>query len=131
MRHPEIIQSLNYDGFVDDEWVCHANIYYICSKVDGEIAGLILGVPKNPVLVESHIAIIPKYRKHTDSIIQNSIQWMQEKTNYRKVVGQVPEYNKSAVNCFTRNGWNREGVNKGSVMKDGVLHDQIYFGLEV
>lgn len=124
-------RSIYHDHSRDGEWPIIDNIYYLGIFLESEIIGLFIGIKQSEIVIDAHCAMLPSYYSYTDEAYYLVKEWAIENTNFYKIVGQTPTYNRLAIKCNERNGFKREGVNTKSIMKNGILYDQIYFGLNL
>lgn len=131
LKHDEVrpyIIDDSTDGFIDYPII--DEIYYLAAYEDDEIVGLFVLHPMNNNVLQGHTSVLPKYRgKKALEAIKSGIDWVFKNTEYDKIIGITPIYNKKAVAYSKKAGFEIEGINKKSIMKNGKLHDQIYFGL--
>lgn len=127
MDHPKNIRSIRGDNTELIDWPINDVIIYLGVFID-EIIGLFIGFPRSEIELDVHVAMHPTYYRYTDTCYDESIRWVKDNTNFKKLTGQTPVFNRLAISCNERNGFDREGVNKKSFLKNGKLHDQIYYG---
>lgn len=127
MSHPKNVRAIRGDGYQDADWPINDHIIYLGMFAE-EIIGLFIGFPRSEIVLDVHVAMDPNYYCCTDICYTEAITWVCENTNYKKLTGQTPIFNKLAIKCNERNGFEREGVNKQSFMRNGKLYDQIYYG---
>jgi RimJ/RimL family protein N-acetyltransferase len=136
LNHPDIDEKSNDDGLYD---ITHDNIELnlesefitiLIPSLDQDDIGFFLFIQQNLIMAELHTCILPGYRGlkvvEAARLVKDYI-W--NKTPFKKVVTQVPSYNKAAIFMALKCGFKREGINKLSFLKNGMLYDQHYFGL--
>lgn len=127
MSHPKNVRAIQSDFYQDADWPIHDSIIYLGMFID-EIIGLFIGFPKSQIVLDVHVAMDPNHYCCTDICYQEAIKWVKENTEFKKLTGQTPVFNRLAIKCNERNGFEREGINKKSFLRNGKLYDQIYFG---
>lgn len=128
MEHPRNVRVIRGDTPMKAKWPICDSIYYIGAYLTNQIIGLFIGFPRSVVMLECHIAMLPEGYRYTDRAVQKGIDWVRDNTEFKKLVGLTPVYNRLAIKSNERNGFEREGICKQSYLKDGKLYDQIYFG---
>ena len=127
MNHPRNLKAIRGENAVDADWPIVDQIIYL-GMFEDDIIGLFIGFTKSDIVLDVHVAMLPEFYKHTDECYTIAIDWVKQNTEFKKLVGQTPSFNKLAIKCNERNGMVREGVNKQSYLRNGRLYDQIYFG---
>jgi len=86
--------------------------------------------PVNGVCCHVHIAVLPEMMGEAAiTFFKQAITWGFQNTQYMKIIGMIPEYNKLAINLAKRIGFEQEGIIKKSFLKNHKLHDQVLLGL--
>jgi len=127
MTHPDIYPYISDDGSPSQEDfspIQSDDIYYLICE-----AGLFMYHPHNCITVEVHSCVLPEYRGKSVAYAKASVEWMFENTKYRKVITQVPSYNKRALVYAQKAGLEIEGTNRMSFMKNGKIYDQTILGV--
>jgi len=127
MDQPRNLMAIRGNCKQGVDWPVNEHIIYLGMFID-EIIGLFIGFPKSKIVLDVHVAMSPSHYMYTDDCYEIAVKWVEDNTNYLKLVGQTPVFNKLAIKCNERNGFEREGVNKKSCLRNGELYDQIYFG---
>jgi hypothetical protein len=85
---------------------------------------------KSAIMVEAHIAILPKYQaRYAFRAAKMGIEWIWQNTHVRKIISMTPDTLPHIKKFILKLGFELEGVNKCSFLKDGVLYNQYYGGL--
>jgi hypothetical protein len=127
MNDPINMRAISGVSYSNHDWPIADNIIYLGMFID-RIIGLFIGVVKSNIVLEVHVAMHPSYYCCTDMCYETAINWVRDNTDVKKLTGQTPTFNRLAIKCNERNGFEREGVNKNSFMRNGILYDQVYFG---
>lgn len=132
MTHPRV-----YPHLIDDhsptatEYVpiIGDQVYYL-GLFDQRYLGLLLFHPHNSVCFEAHTCLLPQaWGERSAQCTKAAVAWMFENTRCKRVITNVPVYNRLALRLAERTGLTRFGVNEKSFLKDGILHDQIMLGI--
>ncbi len=127
ITHPGIYNDVSDDGAVDSkdyEPVIHDNIYYLLCD-----AGIFIYMPINSITWEVHSCILPKFRGKSLDSAKESVQWMFNNTDCKKIITHVPSFNERAYVYAKSAGLEDEGINKKSFLKDGKIYDQWVLGV--
>ena len=131
LDHRLIKRHFRGDVSDDVEYPIIDSIYYIAVYIDDEIVGVFLGVVASPIILNGHMAVLPKYWGGTATEAGKlAIEWVFTNTPTLKITGTTPASNKAAIRYNLSLGGLIEGVNKNSILEKGILADQFYFGLE-
>jgi RimJ/RimL family protein N-acetyltransferase len=142
VTHPRVWPWVSDDySSPREEWrpAEHPGIWYVAVRDDSmpfgdcqpaELLGLVTFIPQNGACWEFHACLLPNAgTRRAHAAILGSIRWIWERTECRRVVTNVPAFNRQAMRCARAIGLESIGVNRVSYMKDGKLHDQVLFGL--
>ena len=132
MTHPDIYPQISDDESpLPDYWQASEGHTY-CLVTDGdEVLGLWAFIKKNAVVWEIHTCILPKARgrKAYEALkLLPAWAWANLK-GARRIVTEVPDYNRPALVFALKAGMDKYGVNPKSYLKDGELHDVILLGI--
>lgn len=95
-----------------------------------ELLGLQFFHQHNGVTWEVHTAVLPDGRgRAAIRWATLAFQFMFNRSDCRKIVTQVPTYNRAAYALARRVGMSVEGLNRSSFLKGGVLFDQHWLGM--
>lgn len=131
MRHPRVWPHLHDDGTPED-WapIDHDSIYWMVVTVEGAPLGVFLVHPVNSFCFEMHTCLWPElWGPEAAKAGQMLAAWVFTETECRKLVTNVPAYNRVARRFAIAAGGQQEGVNRASFMSNGVMHDQIFYGI--
>lgn len=93
---------------------------------DGAAVALFIGVQQSPVCVDMHVCITPECRgREAVELIRAGLAWLAAHTQYRKVIGSIPAYNRPMLYVAKAAGFTILGTNRDSTMRNGQLADQI------
>lgn len=133
MTHPDVYPAIS-DDFCPDaalfQPVDHPSFLYVFAFCGAQLLGLWLFVPQNGVCWEVHTCLLPGhgYRRGREAA-KLLAQWVWAHTNCRRIVTNVPSFNRQARLFAQAAGMKPYGVNPNSYLKHGQLHDQIMLGL--
>lgn len=127
MDHPKNIGAISPDRKKGEDWPINDLIIYLGMFTD-DIIGLFIGFPRSDIVLDVHVAMHPEHYSETDHCYELAIKWVEQNTDYKKLTGQTPSFNRLAIKCNERNGFKVEGINRKSFLRNGRLYDQIYFG---
>jgi len=133
VTHPRIWPWISDDfSGPPEEWqpVDHSNVCYVIARDGEEVLGLWMVHPHSAVLWEIHTCLLPTCgTKRAIAAAAEMIRWVWENTPAKRLVSQVPEFNRRAAWFARRAGMQEFGRNPKSYQKDGKLHDQALYGL--
>jgi len=132
LTHPNVYRHLGDDGAPPVETFepqMHPAIWYILPIYGGQPAGCFVLHPKSVACWEIHAALLPPAWGWSAFILARAIQWIWEKTGCRRLVAEVPSYNRLALKLARGAGMMEFGVNCHSWLKGGKVHDQVLFGI--
>lgn len=124
---PGIWQSISDDethGFEPEKWLCIPGIYILICDI-----GFMICHMQNSRMTQGHFAFIvggDKAKKATEE----GIQWVFDNTQFTKMIGMIPSFNRPAQMMACAAGMHREGLIKKAFLKDGLMHDLIIYGKE-
>ncbi len=135
-NHPEIgpyIRDDEAQNKTDTPWdqlLLLPHIYFLIPVLDGRQAGVFFIHPWNSICAEAHTLILPGFRQETALVCcREAIEWFFTYTSFRKVMTQVPVWNRAAYKLAVRVGFRTEGLNTKSFLWRGKLYDQVILGL--
>lgn len=95
-----------------------------------EFCGLYFLHPVNSVCYEMHTCLLPNaWGATANKLAQCLLSYAFEVMKVKKIVTNVPESNRLALNYAKRNGMVVEGVNRESFLKNGILEDLVMLGI--
>jgi RimJ/RimL family protein N-acetyltransferase len=101
---------------------------YLLARQAGEVLGFCAFYPVNGVTFEAHLCFLSRGSVNQDAFAQ-MLAWMWKNTRATRIVGSIPDYNRSAIKFSERAGFAVYGINPQSWMKDGQLRDLILLGI--
>lgn len=129
MTHPKVYQHISDDGCPKEFEPVLTDALIFLAVNDPEFLGVFLFHPQNFVTYEVHTALLPEAWGKSVEYGKAAIEWMFANTPCKRVVTNVPKYNRLAKRLSEQVGMKEYGMNPKSFQKNGVLHDQIMFGL--
>lgn len=131
MSHPAIWPHIHEDGLERPEPIDHEGFYWMLAVDGNEVAGLFLVHQHSAVCYEMHTMIMPAfYGRKASEAAQSLLRWAFEETDCRKLITNVPAYNRAALRFARANGMREEGINRASFLYGGKLIDQIILGMK-
>jgi len=115
-----------------EDWraVQSEDIWYIVVRLKGVKAGVFTFIPQNSICYEVHTCLLPIiYGERAIEAGRMARMWMFDFSPCRRIITNVPEYNRLALHYAMHCGMKEFGVNPKSYLKHGVLHDQIMLGI--
>lgn len=104
-------------------------IYYL-QMSDSEHLGVFMLHPHNTVCFEVHTCLLPHaWGETARQCTREGTRWMFDNTPCRRIITNVPQYNRLALKLALESGMSQFGVNPKSFLKDGKLCDQIMLGI--
>lgn len=131
ITHPQIYPYVTDDGSPPvEEYEPSANAAHLLVWCGSDLLGLFVLVPQNSVTVEVHTCLMPIARgERAAAAAKELIRWVWSNTTFKRLVTNVPGYNRLALRFALAAGMTKYGTNTRSYMKNGVLWDQIMLGL--
>ncbi len=136
MRHPSIYPHISDDlcpkakDFTAEPMLWSPQAIFLRPVIEGFGAGVFLFHPWNSVTYEVHSCVLPGFRgKLSVEASVRAAEYMFKNTGCRKIVTQVPAWNRAAYALAHRAGFRAEGVNRKSFLRNGILYDQALLGL--
>ncbi len=131
MRHPQVWPHLHDDGTPED-WapIDHDALYWMLVTEGGAPVGVFLVHPVNSYCYEMHTCLLPEAWGPTAGRAARLLgDWAFGETPCRKMITNVPAYNRLALRFAKMGGMRQEGTNRASFMRDGKMLDQIALGV--
>lgn len=141
MAHPQVYPHITDDGCPPVEEfhpVESPEIWYVIVRSDsgprslafGNAIGMWVFFPQNHVCWEVHTCLLPVGRGETGrAAARQMAAWIWSNTPCRRIITNVPVFNRLALAFAKRAGMVEFGRNERSFLKGGELHDQIMLGL--
>jgi RimJ/RimL family protein N-acetyltransferase len=133
ITHPRVWAG-STDDFSPDaqdfEPIIGANVWYVLARDGNELLGLWVLHPQNFICWEIHTCLLPtSWGPRGLQAAKELTDWIWINTPCRRVVTNVPDYNRLALRFAKEAGMEQFGINKKSLQKNGQLHDQIMLGV--
>jgi len=133
LTHPMIYRHITDDHSPPPEQYApieSEGVWYILAFEDEEILGAWILHPQNSICWEIHTCLLP-HAWGTPALIAGRMlpDWIWEHTPCRRVITNVPVFNRVALAYAQRVGMAQYGVNPASFLKDGKLWDQVLLGI--
>lgn len=136
LKHKDVFKFI-CDDFTDDieafdlsTAAKNKSAYFVGAFVGDEIAAMFFYHPINHILFEVHSAVLPQYRgKLAVNMAKQSLKWIIDHTECKKVIGNIPEGYGAALALAKRAGLQVEGINRLSFMKNNKLLNQTILGI--
>lgn len=110
--------------------VDHPAIWYVLVLSGHELMGVWIFNPQTSACWEIHTALLPKaWGTLAHRAARFIVPWVWEHTTCRRIVTNVPVYNRLALAFAKGAGMEQYGLNPKSYQKDGKLYDQILLGI--
>jgi RimJ/RimL family protein N-acetyltransferase len=107
----------------------HEAVWYVLVKDAGELLGLFAFVPQNGICWELHTRLLPEaWGPRALEALRCVIAWLWENTSCRRLVTNVPTFNRLALRFGRAAGLVEFGRNELSFLKNGVAYDQVLLG---
>jgi RimJ/RimL family protein N-acetyltransferase len=117
--------SPNVEAYVPPQ----AGIYLLVKDGD-ETLGLFFLHPHNAICWEIHTCLLPNaWGQRAKQVVKEAAPWIFAHTGCKRIITNVPDYNRLALRLAKEAGMEQFGVNEKSFQKKGQLHDQIMLGL--
>lgn len=131
ITHPKLFPFCTEDGGPSLENFEPAegnHIYYLIPFLDVPI-GVIIFVHQNAIMLSVHICILPKWWGRAKEASIAALKWVFANTDYRKIIGSIPEYNRHARRLGLSIGFIEEGRQIMAFLKNGREWDLILMGI--
>lgn len=131
--HPRIFPHIGDDSTgTREEFQVNKNplIWYVLVHHWDEMLGLIAFVPRNSATYEVHCCLLPEAWGWRARLAAKDLRaWMWNHSPARRIVAQVPAFNRLALNFAKDAGMVEYGVNERALLKGGKMHDLICLGV--
>lgn len=143
IKDPKLIKMLATDPaifpHVSDDWVkkpeewqapMNDSLVYLVAS-DGHIFfGFGAFFPQSWSCYQAHMGFLPShYGAQAIAAFKEMLAWMWEHTTAARIVGEIAQENRRAIQFSMRAGFQKYGVNEKSKLQGGVLHDQVCLGI--
>lgn len=133
ITHPRLWPHISDDFSPDPkdyEPPLNPHVFYIAAWDGLDFLGLWILHPHNFICYEIHTCLLPKaWGQKALQAAREVAPWIFANTPARRLVTNVPRYNRLALRFAKEAGMKQFGVNEKSFQKKGQLHDQIMLGL--
>jgi len=105
-------------------------MYYLLAKNKEDILGIFAVFQMNGVTFNVHTCLLPhSYGEKAARAAKELIDWVFSNLDCRRLVTEVPEFNKLALRFAQHAGMEKYGFNPGSYLKNGHLYGITLLGL--
>ena len=105
-------------------------MYYLLAKQGIDVLGLFAVAPENAVCFKVHTCLLPhSYGEKAATAAHELIAWVFRNIDCRRLVTDVPEFNKLALKFAERAGMTKYGFNPNSWLKEGKLQGMTLLGI--
>jgi RimJ/RimL family protein N-acetyltransferase len=136
--HEIVTHPANYFRVIDDSapepsvWrpVMNDAVWYVVIKDAEEILGLWAFFPENAVTWRAHMNFLPAaYGPRARQATRELFRWIWENTSCRRIIGEIPGFNRLAMRLVQDAGMRPFGIDEASFLKNGKLEDRVAFGI--
>lgn len=129
--HPAIWPHVHDDGAEDWAPADHDGIWWMLVTMgDSAPAGVFMVHQANSYCCEMHTCLLPQmWGTEAARAAQMLLRWAFMETECRKMITNVPAYNRAAFRFAKAGGMQQEGINRASFMRNGQMIDQIMLGI--
>ena len=114
----------------DYEPVKDDRVYYLLAKNGMDILGLFVVTPENGVCYKVHTCLLPhSYGEKATVAAKELVEWVFQNLDCKRLITEVPEFNKLALKFALRSGMEKYGFNEKSWLKDGHLYGITLLGI--
>lgn len=133
LTHPRIWDAISDDfSPAREEFQPAMNeaLWYVAVYDGAELLGIFLFVPQSRICWEVHTCLLPhSWGIRATEAAEEVARWIWANTPCRRIITNVPAYNRLALRFAKHAGMTPFGCNERSYQKNGILHDQIMLGL--
>lgn len=127
---PELWATIAEDGISPETWHPDLTTGWLIACDDEGFIGLYNVHPTNGVTLNIHPMIPPDTRgKRAYRSALEVFDWIFGKTQYQKIVCEIPVIYRNVKLFAMRAGMQEEGLNRKSYLKNGKIHDQWHLGI--
>ena len=113
-----------------DCWLPLEDMHYLLAKNGIDVLGLFALSQENGVCYKVHTCLLPhSYGEKATVAAKELISWVFTNLDCRRLVTEVPDYNRLALKFAERSGMTKFGYNPKSYLKDGKLHGVTLLGI--
>jgi len=111
-------------------WMPLEGLHYLLVKNGVDILGLFVLSQENGICYKVHTCLLPhSYGQKATIASRELIEWVFKNLDCRRLVTEVPEYNRLALKFAERAGMKQYGYNPASYLKDGKLQGMTLLGI--
>lgn len=133
ITHPQIYPAIADDFSPkagDYKPIESDGVWYVLVRDGDEVLGLWIFIPENGVTWKVHTCLLPTaWGSRAKVAAVQMAEWVWKNTPCKRIVTDVPEYNRLALFFALKAGMTRYGLNPKSYQKDGTLMGQVLLGL--
>lgn len=133
LTHPRVYPHITDDSSPAADEFCpheHPSIVYLHAQDEGGTLGVFMLIPLSMVCYQVHTCMLPRaWGAPARECARLGTRWMFDHGPCRRIVTNVPEYNRVAERFARACGMAEYGRNLKSFQKDGVLYDEILLGI--
>lgn len=107
------------------------NEYYLSVFKDNEYCGFFRICEVTSVLFESHAVLLKKNRRYSMEFTRKMYEWLLANLPIRKLVCNIPSFNKKTIKFARKMGFTFQGENPESFMRGGKLCSMMQFGINI
>jgi hypothetical protein len=131
--HPTVFPYVSDDFFPDPEaWQPPESetIVYLLAKDAEGFFGFGAFIPENLSCWKAHMGFLPRsYGVPAIEAFGEMLAWMWKHTTAARIVGEICQENRRAIQFAVRSGFEPYGVNRKSRLRGGILRDQVCLGI--
>ena len=132
LAHKSIWPHIHEDGTTEPTPTDHDALYWMLVLQDDNPAGVFLVHGRNAQCVEMHTCLLPCiWGSDANKAVRLLGDFIFYELGHKKVVTNVPAYNRRALRFAQANGMQIEGVNRASFLRNGQMIDQIELGITI
>lgn len=135
MTHPKMWSWISDDfaGAPDQfQPARHPELLYVLVRDGEELLGMFLLVPHSPIMIEVHTCLLPNaWGLRASSAARDLPKWLALNTRCKRLITQIPDYNRLAVRFAESAGMEEYGRNLKAYMKNGELRDLVLMGMPI
>lgn len=106
------------------------NMHYLLARNGIDVLGLFAVVRENSICFKVHTCLLPhSYGDKATDAARELIRWVFRNLDCRRLITEVPEFNKLALKFAERSGMTQYGFNPASYLKDGKLQGMTLLGI--
>ena len=133
VTHPRVYPAVSDDFSPPaSEWepIKHQDAWYVIARDGEDVLGLWALFPDSRICWKVHTCLLPKsYGERARVAVRGFSAWVWANTPCLRVITDVPDYNRLAMNFALEAGLTEFGVNRKAYMKNGKLHDLVMLGI--